>query len=348
MKRQSLLPRLFQFLALACLSLLPACTEEPPPEGLSFEQPILDLGELWAGVVLALEFPFRVTGSEARIDRALPDCGCLRARIEVDGKPVAFGTTLAAGTKGVLAVDYHTAGFQGRKFTAMEVTGEGVGLPLKLEVQSWLRPWFEATPRFADFGQVQGDVEEVVQITVVGQEPFKITEILGTAPPLQVRGLPSLESSLEHTFSVVLPPTTAEGQHYGVLNFGTDREGFTFTVPASYRVAGLLWTIPDDKVLLGQLHEGVEFFTQVEVGVRAGHLDVPQVVTKGLPGAVVRIETVVAGSRYRVQLGLTPEAKNIGGELILSLPYTDHTGKLEMRERRLRVYAAVEKNKEDE
>jgi len=309
---------------------------------------VVDLGELWAGEVVALEFPFRVTGSEVRIDSALPDCGCLRPRLVVDGNEVPLGSVLAPGTRGILAVDYHTAGFQGRKFTGVDLTGSGIGLPAKLEVQSWLRPWFELTPRVADFGQVQGDQEQVVQITVVGQEPFQITQLLGAAPPLQVRGLPSTGSRRQHTFQVVLPPTTSEGQHYGVLNLGTDQEGYAFTVPVSYQVAGLLWTDPDEKILLGELSQGVEFFTQVQVGVRAGRLEVPQVVTKGLPDAVVRVETVAAGSRYRVQLGLTPGVEHIGGELILSLPYTDATGKSEVLERRLKVYGAVKKTEKDE
>lgn len=348
MNRQSLPARLFHLLAILCLSWTTSCSDDSAPEGLSFEQPVIDLGELWAGEVVPLEFPFRVSGTEVRIDTALPDCGCLQPRLTVNGALVPLGTVLAPGTKGILAVDYHTAGFQGRKFTGVDLAGSGLGLPLKLEVQSWLRPWFEVTPRFADFGQVQGDTEQLVQMTVVGQEPFKITALLGAAPPIHVRGLPSLESKKQHTFQVVLPPTTAEGQHFGVLNLGTDQEGFAFTVPVSYRVAGLLWTIPDEKILLGELSQRVEFFTQVEVGVRAGRLELPQVVTKGLPDAVVRIETVVEGSRYRVQLGLTPGAEHISGELILSLPYTDQAGTSEVLERHMRVFGVVKKTKVDE
>jgi hypothetical protein len=308
---------------------------------LVFDQQVVDLGERWAGEIIPLEFPFTVVGSEVRIDGALPDCGCLSPEVRVDGKKVALGSVLAPGTEGVLFVEYHTAGFQGRKFTGVDLSGEGVGLPGKVEVQSWLRPWFEVNPRAVDFGAVSGEEALAVEVKVVGQEPFRITSILGQAPPLEIRGVPSGEAALEQTLLVVLPETTAEGNHFGMFNFGTDQEGFTFNLPLQYRVAGTLWTLPDKKLLLGELRTGVEYFAQVEVGAREGVLEAPEVELEGIPGGVVRVETVVEGANYRVQLGLTPEQEHVGGEMLLRLPYTDATGKSEVVERRIRVFGAV-------
>lgn len=345
MPRQSHLRLHFIFLALLLMGGSWGCARGPAEQGLVFEQRVLDLGERWAGEIIPLEFPFEVVGSEVRIDSALPDCGCLSPELRVGGKKIPLGSVLAPGTKGVLSVAYHTAGFQGRKFTGVDLEGEGIGLPGKVEIQSWLRPWFEITPRAVDFGAVSGEEALAVEVTIRGQKPFRIESILAQAPPAKIRGVPSASAALEQTLLVVLPETTAEGNHFGMFNFGTDQEGYTFNLPLQYRVAGKLWTLPDTKLLLGELRPGVEFFAQVEVGAREGALKAPEVELSGIPGGTVRVETLVEGARYRVQLGLTPEDGHVAGEMLLRLPYSDADGHSEVVERRIRVFGAVLKGK---
>ncbi|MGB0952546.1 MAG: hypothetical protein ACPG31_04935 [Planctomycetota bacterium] len=310
--------------------------------GLSFTQPVQDLGELWAGEVHVLEFPFEVHGEAVRIETALPDCGCLAPQLLVNGTAMKLPVSLDAGTKGVLRVEYHTAGFQGRKFTGVDLTGAGAGLPMKLEVQSWLRPWFSVEPRALDYGSVTGEQDVVREIMIRGQEPFRITEILAASPPIEVLGVPSAEAKLEHVLRMRLPANTREGNHFGVFNFGTDREGFTFNLPMRFTVAGNLWTLPPEKLLLGTLKSGVEHFSTIEVGARVGHLETPEVTLENLPGGAVRIETVVEGSRYRVQLGLSPNSEHVGGTAVVKLPYTDAAGNREVVERRIRVFGVVQ------
>lgn len=342
MSRQSLARPLFAFFSLLLVGGLFSCGGSTPAPGLSFAHPVQDLGELWAGEIHVLEFPFTVHGDAVRIDSALPDCGCLAPQVLVKGEAMKLPVSLAAGTEGILRVEYHTAGFQGRKFTGVDLKGEGLGLPLKLEVQSWLRPWFELEPRALDFGSVTGEEEVIREIVVRGQEPFRITEVLSASPPVEVLGVPTAEAKLEHVLRMRLPANTAEGNHFGVFNFATDREGFTFNLPMRFTVAGKLWTLPPDKLLLGTLKSGVEHFAAIEVGAREGYLEAPEVTLEDIPGGAVRIETVVEGSHYRVQLGLSPNSEHVGGTAVVKLPYTDAAGNREVVERRIRVFGVVQ------
>ncbi len=346
MFKQSQLPLLLTFI-LPLLLGGGACSRQPAVVGLVFDQPLVDLGERWAGETIPLEFPFSVRQQGVRIEQALPECGCLAPTLWVDGQKLPWGQELVPGTKGKLVVEFHTAGFQGRKFTGVDLQGVGPGLPTKLEVHSWLRPWFELRPRFVDFGIVRGEKERVVEVEVKGQKPFRVTAILGQAPPIEVRGIPSTKARLVQKLQIVLPPTQAEGNHFGVLNFGSDQEGFAFTLPVNYKVAGNLWTIPDQKLLLGELQEGVKFFAQVELGARSGVLKAPEVVLKQLPEASYRVETVVEGARYRVQLSLTPGPDHVVGEILLRLPYQAEGETEKIVERRLRVLGAVRRQNDD-
>lgn len=342
MSRQSLAHRLFPIFSLLLLGGTFSCTGKTAPDGLHFAQPVQDLGEMWAGEVRMLEFPFTVGEQPVRIDSALPDCGCLAPKVLVDGQALLLPASIAAGVEGVLQVEYHTAGFQGRKFTGVDLAGEGPGLPMKLEVQSWLRPWFDVQPRAVDFGAVSGEEEVLHKVVVRGQEPFRITEVLGSAPPVEVVGVPSAEARVEQEFHLRLPASIEEGRHFGVFNFATDHEGYAFTLPMSYEVAGRLWTRPAGKLLLGTLKAGVEHFTTIEVGAREGVLEAPEVVLEDIPGGAVRVETLAEGSRYRVQLGLSPNSEHVGGTAVLKLPYTDPAGHHEVVERRIRVFGVVQ------
>jgi hypothetical protein len=313
----------------------------PTPPGFALEETVRDLGELDSGPTIPLTFPFQVGQEAVRIDRLTPSCGCLRPRILVAGQEVPLGTEMAPGTKGVVAVDYATAGFLGRKFTGVKITGSGPGLPAEVEVQSWLRSWFEVEPRAVQFGSVNGEQEERRQVVITGREPFRLTGLLGGAPPLEVAGIPSAEKALSQTIEIVLPPTTAEGRHAGFLNLATDQEGYPVPLAVEYTVAGRLWTLPDRRVLLGQVPVGMERFETIEIGAREGRLGTPEVVLEGIPGGESQVETLSEGSRYRIQLKVVPDAAGtLSGEVLLRLPYT-WAGTQEIVERRLQVFGVV-------
>ena len=294
----------------------------PDGRGLVFHDSFVDLGERWAGEQIDLEFPFTVVESAIAIDSVFPECGCLALELWTDGQPYQLGAQIAAGTEGVLKVHYNTAGFRDRKFIGINLKGAGEGLSARVEVRSWLRSWFELTPSVADFGVIDGKEAQVLNVEVRGQKPFRMTKLITQSPGIEIRGVPSTASSARHVLEIVVPATTAEGRHAGFFSIGTDMEGYTFRFGVGWEVAGDLWTRPDTRLLLGQVKRGVETFSVIEVGARAGQLETPLVELSGLPGAEARVEKLATEGRYRVHLKLLPNSAKINGEVLLSLPYT--------------------------
>ena len=258
----------------------------------------------------------------------------------VQDQPYIKGSEIAAGSTGVLKVHYNTAGFRDRKFIGINIRGSGEGVPARLEVRSWLRSWFELQPRVADFGVVDGKEARILKVAVRGQQPFRITKIVSQAPPLQVQGVPSATASLIQEVDLVLPPTTEEGPHVGFFSFATDQEGYTFRLAVRYEVAGDFWTVPDRRLLLGELRRGVEHFSVIEVGARVGQLGMPDVKLLDLPGAEVQVEKLATKGRYRVHLRLLPESTKVHGEVVLSLPFSEN-GLSRTIERRIQVLGVV-------
>ena len=312
----------------------------PAGSGLVFHQDFIDLGERWAGEQMELEFPFSVVESAVAIDSVLPECGCLRLELWVDGQPYEYGAQIAAGAEGVLKVHYNSAGFRDRKFIGINLKGAGDGLSARVEVRSWLRSWFELTPAVANFGVIDGKEPRMLKVEVRGQKPFRMTELITQSPGVEIRGVPSAASSQRQVLEIVVPATTAEGRHAGFFSIGTDMQGYTFRLGVGWEVAGDLWTVPDTRLLLGQVKKGVELFSAIDVGARAGQLDTPLVELSGLPGAEVRVEKLATEGRYRVHLKLLPESAKINGEVLLSLPYTVD-GRSETIERRIQVFGVV-------
>jgi hypothetical protein len=312
----------------------------PTGSGLVFHQSFVDLGERWAGEQIELEFPFSVVDSEITIDSVFPECGCLTLSLWVEGQPHVLGTPIEAGAEGVLKVHYNTAGFRDRKFVGIKLTGAGEGLPARVEVRSWLRSWFELTPAVVNFGVIDGKEARTQKVEVRGQKPFRMTKLITQSPGLEIRGVPSATRSQQHVLEIVVPATTAEGRHAGFFSIGTDMQGYSFRLAVGYEVQGALWTVPDTRLLLGQVKRGVEFFSVIEVGAREGTLETPQVELIDLPGAEARVEKLATGGRYRVHLRLLPESAKINGQVVLSLPYTVD-GRNETIQRRIQVLGVV-------
>jgi len=332
--------RLFLALLLAC-AVIWGCggAELPAGRGLVFSDSFIDVGERWSGEEIEMEFPFAVVESPVAIDTVLAECSCLDLELWVNGAIYDPGDRIPAGSEGVLKVLYKTAGFSGRKFVGINLRGAGEGLNARVEVRSWLRSWFTLEPGVADFGVIDGEQEQVISLEVSGQEAFRITKIISQSPPLQVRGVPT-GSAKSHVLEVVLPPTTAEGRHAGFFSFATDHEGYTFRLAVGYEVAGDLWTMPDSRLLLGQVNKGVEHFSVIEVGARSGSLETPTVELVDLPGAASQVEKLAGEGRYRVHLKLVPESAKIAGEVRLTLPFTQD-GERQTVIRAIQVFGVV-------
>ena len=283
------------------MALFAACGRAPAEPGLHFAADLVDVGRMFAGPSVPLEFPF-VNGPEpVAIDAIETSCGCLDPQIWLGEQALALPGVVPAGARGALRTEYHTEGFSGRKQSGVTLRGPGPGLPIVLRVDSILDTWLEAEPAVVQFGQVDGRSEQVQRVVIRGREPFRLTAPLAGAPGLRVRGAPSETVALEQVIEVVLEPSEEEGRHAAFLNLGADN-GWSVRLPVAWETAGRLYVVPNRLLPLGRVRAGVAASAAIEVGVREGALEPPEVTITELEGVTFVVRTLQESSRYRIDL----------------------------------------------
>lgn len=334
----------------ALVALWASCSGGESFSGIRFEPQSIDLGRFHAGPVRELSFAFQVREEQVLIESADPDCGCLAPSLWVDGRPLlprpaskGGGWLLEPGTEGELRVNYATAGYRGRKRTGVFVRGTGAGLPVKLEVDSWLDAWFKLTPDPVQLGKIDGRKDARVEVLVRGEEPFRITELLGGAAPLQLERLPSATAALEQRFVIFLPASPEEsGKRAAVLNLGTDL-GRSFRVSVGWEWRPEVWVTPWPRMLLTGINSAAETFAAVEIGTDSGTMKPPEVELSGIPGAETEVVEEVQGRRYRVKLKLPAglPAGSLKASLRLRTDFHRPDGSEETVERELPILGLV-------
>jgi hypothetical protein len=323
-----------------------ACGRSTSSDGLHFSVLKQDLGSLVAGELKTVTFPFSVVGQAVRLDASDGSCGCLETRIVVHGSRVSWGETLPVGTQGVIEVDWDTAGFRGMKHSTVVLQGNGPGLPQTLAFDGDLQPWFQSTPQVLRMGVMTEETEAEFLVRVSAPEPFRLLKLRASAPPLEVRGLPSLVSSTEQNFRVVLPvDASEEGLHHVFLSFETDQK-YRFLLPVEWETSGLTWIRPR-KLLLGVIQPGISAQTSVEVGVREGRMKKPEIKVEGISGATADCVTLEEQSRYLIRLQLleNQEPGPFSGKLQVRFLWT-RRGKTVEVEKDVSIYGLVRSHSE--
>lgn len=286
--------------ALLAAALL-ACDAGPAEPGLHFRSLLIDVGRMYAGPSVPLVYPFTNGPVAVALDSMTPDCGCLEPQLWVAGELLPLPVSIPPGARGEVRTEYRTEGFSGRKKSGVSLRGPGPGLPIQLRVDSILDTWLAIEPEIADFGVVDGLAERSLRARVRGPEPFRLSALLAGAPGLEVRGAPTPEAALEHQIEVVLAPSLEDGPHAAFLNLGSDR-GWSVRLPVKWEIAGPLYIIPHRLLPLGRIPPGVAASAAIEVGVREGSLEPPEVRVEDLAGVDARVRTIQESSRYRVDL----------------------------------------------
>ncbi len=317
------------------------CGHSESEPGLHFQVELVDVGRLFAGPTLPVVFPFVNGPVPVAVDRLEPSCGCLEPQLIVEGQPLSVPGIVPPGAHGEVRTEYRTAGYAGRKVTGVAVHGAGPGLPVILTVDSILDSWLEVEPQIAEFGVISGEQEQILTLLIRGRGSFRITELLGSAPGVSARGIPSAKSALEQRVDLVIAPSQEEGRHAAFLNFGTDAN-WSVRVPVSWEIAGRLWVNPSRLLPLGAIRPGVAASTAIEVGAREGELDPPEVTVADLAGIRTEVRVLEAGSRYRIDLTLPndlPEGTFSGRVQILLRHRID--GRIEEVLREVRLLGVV-------
>lgn len=328
--------------ALLAAALLTGCGGGPAEPGLHFESDLADVGRMIAGPSVALAFPFQNGPEPVRVDEIRTSCGCLEPELWVEGAALPLPATVPPGARGEVRTEFRTEGFSGRKKSGLILRGAGPGLPQELHVDSILDTWLRCEPELVDFGIVDGRSESVQRVLVRGLGPFRLSEPIAGSPGLEVRGAPSAAAAEAQEIEVVLLPSQQEGPQGAFLNLGSDA-GWSVRLPVKWETAGLLYVIPHRILPLGSLRAGVATTAAIEVGVREGELDPPEVSVLELEGVRTEVRTLRESGRYQIDLTLPDDlpAGAFSGRVRILLRHR-HAGRVEEVERLIRVLGVVQ------
>ena len=284
--------------ALAPLLLALGCSAELPP-GVHFETTRLALGSLTSGEVRDVEFPFQVVGEAVTVEDLLESCGCANPRLLVSGEPHPFGAPIDPGTRGSVVVSFHTFGFVGEKHASVEVVGSGPGLPVELEFQADLRPFYRTDPEVLEVRHDQLRKGAELSLLVRAPEPFRLSRVAALPTGWSVGGLPSPAAAQEQWLTVAVPPDGNALQRQPILRI-LDDQGRELLV----RIAAVadFWMKPETLIPLGTLQAGVPTAAALDLGVRRGVLGKPGYRVEGLPEAAIHCVTLKEGRSYRIQI----------------------------------------------
>jgi hypothetical protein len=317
----------FSAIALLAFGALTACgpAETAPGRGLLIDQPRQELGKLVSGEIRELSFDYRIDGSGVIPTGFQTSCGCLNVRYLQNGVEQPLNQELAAGSSGKLLVEWQTAGYLGEKLSTVQLLGTGPGMPQVVRFTGTLDPWFVLETAITDLGMVDGTKEIRQKVTVRGPEPFRMLDILSSAPPLEIEGLPAGAAAHEQSFELVLPAGKGEeGVHKGFVQIRTDQP-YTLTVPFRYEIAGRLWLKPSRRLLVGGIPQGIEHTAVMEVGVREGELPPPKVRWEGVDGVEISVVTLDELKHYQIKVVLPSDLAYgpVTGRIYLQLMHRD-------------------------
>lgn len=284
-------------------ALLAACSRTPAEPGLHFESTLADVGRMFAGPSVPIEFRFVNGPVPVEIHDVATSCGCLDPQVWIGEERLALPGVVPAGATGVVRTEYRTEGYSGRKKSGLTLRGPGPGLPAELIVDSILDTWLQVEPEVAQFGVVDGVSERILRVVVRGREPFRLVEPVIGSPGIQVRGAPSAGVAAQHELEVVLEPSGEEGPHAAFLNLIADN-GWSVRLPVAWNTEGPLYVTPHRLLPLPRMRPGVAVSVAIEVGARVGTLEPPEVEIRDLAGVKTSVRTVQEGSRYRIDLTL--------------------------------------------
>jgi|MDSW01.1.fsa_nt_gb hypothetical protein len=307
---------------------------------LMFVSSHIDLGEQWAGENFDLTYPYEVA-NDVMLNEIKTNCGCFSATLLIDGQAVDVPYYLKKGDVGEISVQFRSAGFSGVKATGLELIFSGQP-STSLTAEASLKKWFETEPEVLNFGRVDDSRPEVVlTFTVKGQEPFRFTEVLGASPDLEIDSVPTTESALSQEVVLRLNAPKGFGEKVISFNLLSDYKDYRFVGLARYYAAPAVWTVPADKVLLGQLPRGLEAQFAVDLMSERGKVGSVKVSALKLPNFRVIQEYIEGDNHKRLFLGITPRDYGaFNGELNLEFIH-EQGGKRRQVLRKINVYGLV-------
>jgi hypothetical protein len=281
---------------------------------LVFETRAVDLGEILQHEEHPLVFPFRVEGEQPLvITEAAPSCGCTNVRIEVEGQGYVLGEPIPAGASGQVVGRFESGTFKELKKTDITLRGNGLDMPIRLDVQAMISPIFELTPKQVLFGEVPARRGAEREVLVSAVEPFTVERWVSSPsgffiePVGEAQPAPDGKRVLQR-FRVELLPAAETRRHYGSF-VGETSLGRRIEVVIQANVFGPVRYQPDQRVTFGMVDVGQELKRRVQVRSATGEaIPAPQVEVLDSELFTAEVTETEPGMAFVVQLRLSGEA----------------------------------------
>lgn len=297
-----------------------------------FEFLDLDLGIVYQENTVEIRFPFSIDGPDPVTITGLDaSCGCSEVSLEVEGKPYPINTPIKAGANGAVVGTFNGAQYLNTKTSTIRVLGNGMNLPLTLNLQAFIRRHFEVSPGTARFGQqlVRNlkDNPATQRIKITGREPFEIKSWKMIPQGVEVEvdeEVQNLEDGRQVRF---LTLKLTEAVPAGVFMRSVQAEtslGRDLEVHMYANVVGPVQYAPEEFLKFGAVTEGT--LTKRQVKILASDptitLPEPKIEFAGPEHFTWKLVEKEAGREWivRFQLAETAPIGRHGGRLMISFP----------------------------
>ncbi len=279
-----------------------------------FETKAIDLGEIAQHEEHPLEFPFRIEGQQPLVlTEAAPSCGCTDIKIEYNGQPYVFGEPMEPGYSGRVFGLFESGTFKELKKTDIKLRGNGLDMPIQLDIQALIQPIFVVTPRQALFGDVPARKGAEREIIVSAIEDFTITQWVNTPPGFLIEEVGEAEPTPDgkrviKRFRIRLLKDAETRRHYGsfLARTSIDRR---LEIVLQANVYGPVKYQPDQRLTFGMLDRGATPVRRVQILSATGE-DIPEPQLEVLDSELFQAELTVreAGKAYVAKVSISGDA----------------------------------------
>ena len=279
-----------------------------------FETKAIDLGEITQHEEHVLEFPFRIEGETPLIiTEAAPSCGCTNIRVEYNGAGYVYGEPMVPGFAGRIIGTFESGTFKELKKTDIKLRGNGLEMPIQLDIQAMIRPIFVLTPRQALFGDVAARQGAEREIVVSAIEDFQVTQWLNSPPGFLIEEVGEAQPEPDgkrvlKRFKVRLLKDAETRRHYGsfLAQTSLDRR---LEIVLQANVFGPVKYQPDQRLTFGMLNHGDAPVRRVQILSATGE-DIPEPRAEVIGSDLFLPEVTVreAGRSFVVKVTISADA----------------------------------------
>ena len=297
-----------------------------------FEFLDLDLGGVYQENTVEIRFPFEIDGPDpVTITGMDASCGCSEVSLEVEGEPYPINTPIKAGAKGAVVGTFSGAQYLNVKTSTIRVLGNGMNLPLTLNLQAFVRRHFEISPGTARFGQqlVRNlkDNPATQRIKITGREAFVIKSWKMIPQGVEVEVDDEVQNLEDGRQVRYLTLKLTEAVPAGVFMRSVQAEtslGRDLEVHMYANVVGPVQYAPEEFLKFGAVTEGT--LTKRQVKILASDptitLPEPKIEFAGPEYFTWKLVEKAPGREWivRFQLSETAPIGRHGGRLMISFP----------------------------